>query len=516
MYRASCLTIRMLALILLAMNGGCGQAENKKENTEVTVEKNDKYFLKRHVSPESAKKIEAFCGDCHKMPIAENFPIDGWKKEVERGFDFYAQSGRTDLTRPNVFDTIAYFTQKAPSLEEFLNEVSEIPSDKQRRVDFKEVEYKPNRNQSGVANVEFVAETRSIISTDMRDGNVYELPLANPGQSHSIQNAEAPINTTVCDLDQDGKHDLLIADIGEYKATDATRGKLIWMRHEDGEYFSKEIAGNLGRICQTVVADFDGDEDLDILVAEFGYFKTGSIFLLKNNGLNGAQRAFEKVEVDGRHGTVRMQAVDIDGDGDQDFLAAIAQEHETVVLFVNDGSGQFSSRSIFSADFPSYGTSGIEVVDLDGDGDVDVLYTNGDTFDSLMPKKYHSIQWLENDGNLNFTRHEIGRMPGVHRARAGDFDADGDLDIVACAFMSNNESEISFDSILYLENKGKMKFEKFWIEKGTLHYPNLTVGDFDQDGKLDFAVGTAVLGKPTPQAKPVRIFMNQFQSVNKP
>ena len=85
-----------------------------------------------------------------------------------------------------------------------------------------------------------------------------------------------------------------------------------------------------------------------------------------------------------------------------DIVALITQEFEEIVAFVNRGEGHFERHLLFQALNPSFGSSGIELVDLDGDGDLDVLFTNGDGFDQSEAKPYHGVQWLENLGDMRF------------------------------------------------------------------------------------------------------------------
>src|SRR5262249_48833937 len=152
-----------------------------------------------------------------------------------------------------------------------------------------------------------------------------------------------------------------------------------------------------------------------------------------------------------------VPTVDLDGDGRLDFVALISQEHETVVAFLNDGSGGFRRENIFSANEPAFGSSGIALVDLDGDRDVHVLYTDGDALDTFSPKPYHSIRWLESCGTFPFVDHLLTAMPGAHRALAGDLDGDGDLDVVACSLlprhMLGSQESAAFDSLLWLEQE---------------------------------------------------------------
>ena len=109
-----------------------------------------------------------------------------------------------------------------------------------------------------------------------------------------------------------------------------------------------------------------------------------------------------------------------------------------MVAFLRTGrSLEFTARTLYAAPHPNWGASGIDLVDLDRDGDTDVLMTHGDSFDDNLLKPYHGIQWLENTGGLRFREHRLATLPGAHRAQAADLDGDGDLDIVGVALVAN-------------------------------------------------------------------------------
>ena len=68
-------------------------------------------------------------------------------------------------------------------------------------------------------------------------------------------------------------------------------------------------------------------------------------------------------------GALSVYAVDLDGDGDIDVLSA-SYEDDKIAWYENDGSESFTARTITtSAD----GAYSVYAVDLDGDGDMDVL-----------------------------------------------------------------------------------------------------------------------------------------------
>ncbi|MCG8653587.1 MAG: VCBS repeat-containing protein, partial [Pirellulales bacterium] len=220
---------------------------------------------------------------------------------------------------------------------------------------------------------------------------------------------------------------------------------------------------------------------------------SGRIILLENQGFDADnQPKFELREVDDRHGASHVPTVDFNGDGHLDFVALISQDHEVVELFLNDGKGSFQNQVIWRAPDPAYGFSGIELVDLDQDDDLDILLTNGDSFDR-GPKPYHSIQWLENVGDGSFQHHHLCEMPGVLTAKAADVDGDGDLDIVAASLLADSvvQQIRSHDttSVVLLTQTEPGVFRRSKLE-GRLHqHISLETADFNQDGKVDIAVG---------------------------
>jgi hypothetical protein len=185
---------------------------------------------------------------------------------------------------------------------------------------------------------------------------------------------------------------------------------------------------------------------------------------------------------------------DLNGDGRLDFVALISQEHEVIVAFLNEGNGKFRKEIIYKAEHPAYGSSGIQLVDLNGDGKVDVLYTNGDTLDRpFLLKPYHSIQWLENKGTFPFVHHPITPMYGVHRAIAADFRGVGRMDIAAVCFLPiegfPQRSPMNLDSVIYLEQTAPGQFARHTLETVTCDHVSCAAGDLYGTGKIDLVTG---------------------------
>ena len=257
-----------------------------------------------------------------------------------------------------------------------------------------------------------------------------------------------PCHAEVVDLDRDGRIDLLVAELGWPKPTDQRTGSVSWLRRTGRREFEvHRMLTGVGRVADVQAADFDGDRDLDVIVAEFGWRTVGGIHYLENGSHpEKASRLgaddFRSVELDDRAGTIHIPVVDLDRDGRPDFIALLSQEHEAVVAFLNRGSGVFEKKDLFKAPHPHWGSSGIEVIDLDQDGDLDVIFTHGDTLDdSAQMRPYHGLSWLENRGELSFFHHRVDVYYGALRAEAGDLDGDGDIDLVAASYLPNLTEE---------------------------------------------------------------------------
>jgi hypothetical protein len=448
-------------------------------------------------------QVQYFCSSCHAYPPHDIFPRSAWKEEVERGYRFFSEA-QLNRQAPPMDQVISYYEALAP--EElppavFENAATPPPVAFAKLL----IPAPPHADPPGISNIQLVHlfddKRLDVLACDMRRGQVlvYRPYLASPAWK-VLADVPNPAHAEVIDLDQDGIKDILVANLGSLPPTDAHCGSVIWLRGKgDGTFTPHMLLADVGRVADVQAGDFRGTGKLDLVVACFGWNHAGEIRFLENQTEDWNHPKFVSRILDKRHGSIHVPVIDLNDDGKLDFVALISQEHETIVAFLNDGRGNFTPKTLYTAPHPAYGSSGIQLVDINGDGKIDILYTNGDTGDKpYVLKPYHGVQWLENMGNLKFEHHFITPLYGAMRAVAADFTGTGRMDIVAVNFLPAHafpqRKEKNLDSLLYLEQIAPGRFVRHSLETASCDHLTCAAGDLQGRKTIDLVTGNFSTG----------------------
>jgi hypothetical protein len=452
-----------------------------------------------------AAQVHQFCGTaCHAYPPPDTFPRSAWRREVKQAYDLFADSNLPSTDFPSQESVALYYERRAPEELPLLKQTKPTrePSASFRRKGYRLPDETIAPAVSHVNLVRLFDPKRlDILACEMRRGRVLALQPYAPEPawrvlySHGPDKGFNPAHAEVVDLDGDGIRDVLVANLGFMGPTDAPCGSVLWLRGlGDGRFEPHTLLKGVGRVDDVQAADFRGCGKLDLIVAAFGWRNIGAIHYLENQTTDWKKPRFVPRVLDERHGTVQVPVGDLNGDGKPDFVALVSQEHETLLAFVNEG-GRFRKETVYTAPHPAYGSSGIELADLNDDGRLDVLYTNGDTLDPPnLLKPYHGVQWLENRGRFPFTYRPLISMYGVMHAVAADFTGRGRKDIVAVSFLSAEgfpqRKSLQLDSVVLLEQTARGEFVRHSLETVACDHFTCAVGDIYGDGTPHLVTGS--------------------------
>ncbi|MEM1095798.1 MAG: FG-GAP-like repeat-containing protein [Bacteroidota bacterium] len=224
------------------------------------------------------------------------------------------------------------------------------------------------------------------------------------GKEQRIQSgASGAANMTTGDVDGDGDIDLVGSPPG---------GGLAWYANDGRAGFTLHPLSSSGAEDLKVV-DLNGDGHLDVLTAS-----GDAATWYRNNG--AVTPSFTPVTVATAGGMTSVSVADMDGDGDLDVISGALNAVTKVGWSENQG-GVFGARQAIANDGTGDGVLRVEAADMDGDGDADVVA-------SWLVRD--EVVLYENRGLAGFTPHVVSNDPRVFVLEIADMDQDGALDIV--------------------------------------------------------------------------------------
>ena len=225
------------------------------------------------------------------------------------------------------------------------------------------------------------------------------------------------------DIDGDGDLDIVAVAFGDAFDSEAEDKKITWYRNDDGVgSFSTPITvlDSTIRPVMIKLADIDLDQDLDIVCA----FGPSGISCIENNDGLGSFSIPNNISSNSTWSNV-IEVGDIDLDGDIDVISS-RSNFEPTSLFINeDSQGNYGDEVVVSES----SSSSMRMIDLDLDGDLDIVAIT--LTDFAM-----DVVWYEQlDDELSFTSHVISQSPVFdgNNVDVADLDGDGDLDVMSAS-----------------------------------------------------------------------------------
>jgi hypothetical protein len=342
----------------------------------------------------------------------------------------------------------------------------------------------------------------------------------------------------LCFFDADGDHnlDLYLVNGAALPGAelDLRPRNALYTNNGDGTFAdTTETAGvgdeGYGQGC--CAADYDADGDADLYVTNFGRnvfyenggggeFNDSTDTTRTGDDRWGQGCAFVDVDLDGDLDLYVQNYLEYDParnkecygvTGIRDYCSPRSYEGQADILYSNNGDGTFTDRTLETGLYDNSGKGmGILWFDPDSDGDPD-LYVANDGMENFFFMNQGDGTYEENSLVAGVAFDASGTAEASMGIDAGDFDGDGDLDIIVPC--------LSNESFTLYVNENDGSFNDGTILAGLAALTNRFTGfspaflDFDNDVALDLFFTTGrVTADPRVAYRADKSFLAAFGS----
>ncbi|GAA6172980.1 hypothetical protein NBRC116592_26500 [Colwellia sp. KU-HH00111] len=247
----------------------------------------------------------------------------------------------------------------------------------------------------------------------------------------------------VADIDNDGDIDIIISTLGSQLIPENKFHVLIndglgmFTRHDDWipEIIRSEVNGG-GFFTSLILVDLDNDNDQD-LVFSAGISGQESWVLWNPGNGNFSTLAPTQLSSSDKYKVIpSMTSMDVDGDGYQDLLLSSTRDIPNFYdgwqlrVLINDQKGQFNEMTNEFASLAMTENGWVrdaKVIDVDSDGDQDIVLTDAHDFIASQDKRPFA---LLNNGSGVFTPIFSDLLPKPCAIIPFDVDKDEDVDFI--------------------------------------------------------------------------------------
>lgn len=290
----------------------------------------------------------------------------------------------------------------------------------------------------------------------------------------------------IVDYDQDGQQDLFLGGT-EVDDLGRTSVSSLLYRNIRGDFHP--MKPTLDSISGKRVrwGDFDNDHDLDLIACGKGYDASDSKGVCRVYRNDAGNFVRQSTPLDDLYGDPELG--DFDGDGRLDILLA-GSGGGGLRLFRNTGSG-FAEVTLQISGMDPKRVESARFGDYDKDGDLDLIVW-GNYNDTVQPYNACYSGILRNDGGGKFTAVDKGAIPSLCSGEMqwGDFDRDGDPDILFSGDTAYSGTNTAYTAVYRNDGGAFTQTEDRFLG---LSRARVAWGDFDKDGDLDFAVSGSAL-----------------------
>ncbi|PQA60019.1 FG-GAP repeat domain-containing protein [Siphonobacter curvatus] len=454
-------------VIGLSLLMGCGPtSETKKE-------------------PDGAELVATHCSGCHLPVKPEQLDKETWLKHV---LPAMAPKLGIPTTANGEYYQVANNQQKsALSFAEWTQLVAYF--EKNAPDSLKAAPREALKQDWSIFALEKPSESPESALTTMvqfHEGKIYSGQNGQPtlyAWDKTLRRSEAAtLNSPVVNAAFVSPTEAVVTTIGTLLAVDQPVGEVVNVDLRTKK--TKVIANALIRPIQSVPGDFNKDGRTDWIICGFGH-NQGGLYL----SVQQADGSYQTQPIRAEAGATQVVVDDFNKDGWPDCMALFAHGDEGLWLFTNDQKGGFEARNV-QRFLPLAGSTSFQLIDLNKDGQLDLVYTSGDNSDySKILKPYHGVYTFINQGDFKFKQQWFYPVNGSTKVIAADFDQDGDMDLATIAFFADFKRTPE-ESFIYFEQEANGHFVPHAVPAHAYgRWICMDAQDWDGDGDLDIVLG---------------------------
>lgn len=297
--------------------------------------------------------------------------------------------------------------------------------------------------------------------------------------NYNVGSGTRPFDVAIGDFNGDGKQDIVTANNGSGSVS-------VFLGNGDGTFQTTPVVSSVGFTpARVVVGDFNGDGKMDIATGNDG---NNNVTVLFGNGTGAfTPAASYNTGGVGVFGLAAGKLKNSLSSASLPDIVAVNASSNTITVLLNNGDGTFTPQTpIPVGSLPLRATLG----DFNNDGYLDIAVTNGnDNNVSVLLNKADGTGTFQPLVNYPVDAFPIG-------IATGDFNGDGNLDLVTANNGANNDNTGSTVSVLLGDGTGAFQAQQS-ISVGAAGTGPFAIatGDFNDDGYSDIAVTDAGIKK---------------------
>ena len=233
------------------------------------------------------------CAGCHLLPPPEILPRERWRKVIP---DMATMPGPAAApTADDVAAALRWYEALAPDALPGRPQAAAISTALRFRVEH----FTPkgiDRKIPATSHVRFepmnAPPRLDLVVSEMRSRSLHLLePWRKEGERRLLflsRDLGYPAGVARADVDRDGDQDLVVAGLGGMDPVNVPQGLVSLLLEQPDHRFQRvTVAEGLGRVAAAHPADLDGDGDVDLVAAAFGWRGPGALTVLEQTAQAG-------------------------------------------------------------------------------------------------------------------------------------------------------------------------------------------------------------------------------------